>query len=105
MQLVIRDGKVFATHEDGQDIVNLYPGCEIIQGNITAPFRHLSDTEQIQELDPRSAEEKLNSYKDKRRLAYPKIQDQLDMLYWDAINHTTTWADAVRAIKDQFPKP
>ncbi len=105
MQLVIKDGKVFATHDDGQNITDAYPGYEIIQGNIPVPFKHLSDTEQVQEIDPRSAEEKLNGYKDKRRLAYPKIQDQLDMQYWDAINHTTTWIDAIQAIKTRFPKP
>lgn len=29
----------------------------------------------------------------------------LDMQYWDAVNGTTTWVDAVAAVKAQYPKP
>jgi hypothetical protein len=37
-------------------------------------------------------------------LAYPLIQDQLDMLYWDKVNGTTVWQDAIAKVKAQFPK-
>lgn len=40
-----------------------------------------------------------------RRAAYPPISDQLDMQYWDAKNGTTTWADAIAAVKTAHPKP
>ena len=40
-----------------------------------------------------------------RSLKYPSIQDQLDMQYWDSVNGTTTHADAILAIKAEFPKP
>lgn len=40
-----------------------------------------------------------------RRAAYPSIADQLDMQYWDAKNGTTTWADAIAAVKAAHPKP
>ena len=56
----------------------------------------------------RDAEE---TYVDKRRLAYPSIGDQLDML-WHAIDADTTlksdYADfhtALKAVKDANPKP
>lgn len=45
------------------------------------------------------------SYSDKRAAAYPSIQEQLDMQYWDSVNGTTTWADAIAAVKQEFPKP
>ena len=45
-----------------------------------------------------------NLYKYQRASAYPSIQEQLDMQYWDAINGTTTWQDAINAVKQQFPK-
>ena len=45
-----------------------------------------------------------NAYKDQRAKAYPSIQEQLDMQYWDSVNGTTTWADAIAAIKEGFPK-
>jgi len=36
---------------------------------------------------------------------YPEIGDQLDMQYHDLVDGTTTWKDAVQAIKDANPKP
>ena len=32
-------------------------------------------------------------------------QDQLDMIYHDQVNSTTTFKDAVKAVKDKYPKP
>ena len=40
-----------------------------------------------------------------RKNAYPSIGDQLDMQYWDEINGTTTWKDAIAAVKSAHPKP
>ena len=40
-----------------------------------------------------------------RRQEYPTIQDQLDMQYWDAVNGTTTWKDAIAQVKADNPKP
>ena len=36
--------------------------------------------------------------------AYPSIGDQLDMQYKDAVNGTTTWKDAIAAIKAKYTK-
>tara|TARA_B100000902_G_scaffold261674_1_gene247953 strand:+ start:591 stop:923 length:333 start_codon:yes stop_codon:yes gene_type:complete len=44
-------------------------------------------------------------YARKRVDAYPSIQDQLDMQYWDKKNGTTTWVDAVAKVKSDNPKP
>ena len=44
-------------------------------------------------------------YKDVRRAAYPDIGDQMDMQYHDLVNDTTTWQDAIQAVKDANPKP
>ena len=40
-----------------------------------------------------------------RAAAYPSIQDQMDMQYWDAVNGTTTWKDAIAKVKSDNPKP
>ena len=37
--------------------------------------------------------------------AYPSIGDQLDMQYHDSVNGTTTWADAIAAVKTKYAKP
>ena len=46
-----------------------------------------------------------DSYKSKRRDAYPSLAEQLDMQYWDAVNGTTTWKDAIAKVKSDNPKP
>ena len=40
-----------------------------------------------------------------RREAYPSSGDQLDMIYHDQVDGTTTFKDAIKAIKDANPKP
>jgi len=46
-----------------------------------------------------------NQYKEDRLEEYPSIQDQLDMQYWDLVNGTTTWKNAVAKVKSDNPKP
>ena len=40
-----------------------------------------------------------------RDRVYPSIQEQLDMQYWDKVNGTTNWEDAVAKVKSDNPKP
>ena len=35
---------------------------------------------------------------------YPTWQEQMDMQYWDNVNGTTTWKDAVAKVKSDNPK-
>ena len=44
------------------------------------------------------------SYAELRASEYPSREEQLDMMYWDKINGTTTWEDTIQAIKDRHPK-
>ena len=46
-----------------------------------------------------------NGYKRARQEAYPSLPEQLDMQYWDGVNGTTTWADAIAQVKADHPKP
>jgi hypothetical protein len=43
-------------------------------------------------------------YIEQRKSEYPSIEDQLDMQYHDGINGTTTWKDAIDAVKLKYPK-
>ena len=36
---------------------------------------------------------------------YPTWQEQADMQYWDAVNGTTIWQDAIAKVKADNPKP
>ena len=40
-----------------------------------------------------------------RQESYGSVQDQLDMMYWDGVNGTTTWADHIAQVKADNPKP
>ena len=35
---------------------------------------------------------------------YPPIKEQLDMLYWDRMNGTERWIQAIKSVKDKHPK-
>ena len=51
------------------------------------------------------AEYDAKQYHRDRAISYPSIQDQLDMQYWDSVNGTTTWKDAIAKVKTDIPKP
>ena len=44
-------------------------------------------------------------YQRDRAEQYPSIQEQLDMQYWDAVNGTKKWQEAVAKVKTDNPKP
>ena len=50
------------------------------------------------------AEYDAQEYARNRASAYPSTGDQLDMMYKDTKNSTTTHADAVEAVKTKWPK-
>jgi len=59
----------------------------------------------IAERDRLQAEYDANQYQRDRAVAYPSLQDQADMAYWDRKNGTTTLDDAIDAVKAAHPKP
>lgn len=44
------------------------------------------------------------TYGYKRMMAHAEVGDQLDQMYHDAVDGTTTWKDAVAAVKSAHPK-
>jgi hypothetical protein len=45
-----------------------------------------------------------NQYQRDRAVDYPSLADQLDMQYWDKINNTNNWEQAINAVKNKYPK-
>ena len=43
-------------------------------------------------------------YSRNRAKEYPSWRDQMDMMWHDKKDGTTTWEDAVQAVKDAYPK-
>jgi hypothetical protein len=70
------------------------------------------DTEQIKPTEAEiqaeaarlQAEYEANEYQRQRAGAYPSIQEQLDLLYWDKVNGTNNWEAAIEAVKTEYPK-
>ena len=52
----------------------------------------------------RRAEDITFTYAQNRAQEYPHVKNQLDMLYKDTLNGTTTWKDKITEIKDKYPK-
>ena len=50
------------------------------------------------------AEYNSKKYQRDRAKAYPSIQEQLDLQYWDKINNTNKWEEAINAVKTKYPK-
>ena len=50
------------------------------------------------------AEYNSNKYQRDRAVNYPSLADQLDMQYWDKINGTNKWQQAINAVKQKYPK-
>ena len=99
MILIISNGNVIATHSDDQPISqSMYPGCEIV--SYSGVISLSSDATP----DPRTDSQKSKAYRDKRKMAYMDIGDQLDMMYWDMVNGTKVWQYYVSGIKEKYPK-
>ena len=75
--------------------------CEIEQHNGTTPIPKADIEAKMTELQ---AEYDANQYQRDRATAYPSIQEQLDMQYWDSVNGTNTWQDKINEIKTKYPK-
>jgi hypothetical protein len=63
-----------------------------------------SDSAIATEIVKLQAEYDVQEYAIHRQPEYPVLQDQLDMQYHDEVNGTTTWKDAVEAVKTKWPK-
>ena len=75
--------------------------CEIEWHNGTTPIPKADIEAKMVEVQ---AEYDAKQYQRDRATAYPSIQDQLDMQYWDKLNGTTNWEDAIAKVKSDNPK-
>ena len=68
----------------------------------------LSDEEEktrSEEVKKHKEERAKIKYARDRGYAYPHIQEQLDMIYWDKKNGTKNWEKAIDKVKTDHPKP
>lgn len=96
-----------------QAIQNLYSSdtvqiheIEISEDGLTIlAIRDIEGNDVAFNMDDINAEAQTFVYQEYRQTAYPSIQEQLDMMYHDQMNGTTTWKDAITQVKTDNPKP
>ena len=92
---------ILAINPNAQVSVNAEDINQITWHNGTTPIPANEILAKQQEL---IAEYNSKQYQRDRAKAYPSIQEQLDMQYWDKVNGTDNWEQAINAVKAQYPK-
>ena len=90
-----------AINPNAQVSVNAEDINQITWHNGTQP---ISTNEILAKQQELIAEYNNKQYQRNRAKAYPSIQEQLDMQYWDKVNGTDNWEQAINAVKAQYPK-
>ena len=88
-----------------KDIPNWYGWIDRNDGEVYSNIKIVKDGAVMPteaELNAKIAELELQQ---QRKYAYLSISDQLDMMYWDNVNGTTTWKDHIAQVKSDNPKP
>jgi hypothetical protein len=83
----------------------LQGGVWVQQWTIVDKYTAEERTAKEDEIATAAAEAAATEYQLLRLAAYPSLQEQMDMLYWDEVNGTTTWKDAIAKVKADYPKP
>ena len=96
----MKDQAIYKTHPNVVSILESNEAYDA-QGNLVVLDMVAVDAE----VAVLKAEYDANQYQRDRATAYPSLQDQADMAYWDRKNGTTTLDDAIAAVKDANPKP
>jgi len=109
MFLAVRDGFVVERSDTINSLLALDPQLhEVFEWKGPLPVWN-PELGEDRPRDPRTPAQKSQDVRERyvrRRLReYPPIEKQLDMMYWDAVNGTTTWVDEITRIKEKHPKP
>ena len=73
------------------------------KGEVKDTIEWLHGTVEISQADI-EAKKKQFAYLELRQREYPSIQEQLDLQYWDKVNNTNKWEEAINAVKTKYPK-
>jgi hypothetical protein len=92
---------ILAINPNAEVSVNAEDINQITWHNGTTPIPANKILAKQQEL---IAEYNAKQYQRDRANNYPSLADQLDMQYWDKVNGTNKWQDAINAVKAKYPK-
>ena len=85
-------------------ILKINPNAKVIVKGSDVDTCTIEWLEGTTEISKSDIQAKINETQYQKDRVYPSIQDQLDMQYWDNVNGTTTWKDAVAKVKTENPK-
>ena len=85
-------------------ILKINPNAKVIVKGSDVDTCTIEWLEGTTEISKSDIQAKINETQYQKDRVYPSIQDQLDMQYWDNVNGTTTWKDAVTKVKTENPK-
>jgi|TARA_R110000824_G_scaffold321554_1_gene508355 hypothetical protein len=98
----IKSNSQFTIQGQNENTINeTLTNCEINWSNNEKPIPKADIEAKLAELQ---VEYDANQYQRDRAISYPTIQEQLDMQYWDNVNNTTNWKDAIAKVKADNPK-
>ena len=89
----------FKDNRPNEDITDFTPYKSLVDAYF-AEAQRLDDVATQEATDAEAA----LTYADRRKVKYDALS-QFEMQFDDATNGTTTWVDAINAIKAEFPKP
>lgn len=95
----MKDQAIYNTHQSVVEIINS-EDCFDADGNKVV----LDDAKVLTELARLQAEWDSQDYARKRKAEYDQL-NQFEMMFDDQRDGTTTWVDAINAIKARHPKP
>tara|TARA_R100001510_G_scaffold44944_1_gene41514 strand:- start:89 stop:382 length:294 start_codon:yes stop_codon:yes gene_type:complete len=96
----MRDQAIYETHPNVISYDEEH-GCFDKDGNLVKIDESLVEAK-LAELQ---ADYDAKKYQRDRAVAFPSWQEQLDMQYWDKVNGTNKWQEAVAKVKADNPKP
>ena len=93
----------------GDALQSLKPGSQwVLRGEelewLDTTQTQPTEAEITAEISRLQAEYDSKQYQRDRAEAYPSLTEQADMQFHDAVDGTSTWLDAISAVKLQFPK-
>ena len=91
-------------------IYNTHPNVKSIDDGLGAFDENgnsvtINEAKVAEEIKRLQADYDSKQYQRDRAEAYPNIEEQLDMQYWDSVNGTATWKDTIAKVKSDNPKP
>ena len=101
--VAIKKDAKFSCNAEDLDQITWFDGNPT---NITKEQIVAKQAELVADFDAKKYQrDRQSGYNPRQDNTYPPIEDQLDMIYHDQVDGTTTFKDAVEVVKNAYPKP